>query len=392
MFIAYTDGHEGSAVSDQSRQRIYHGRTLEPYRIGVLIDLPGYPVLDDAFRHGVQFALDEGTARRAVERGVEIVVRGVRGQPWTDARPILQAYRELVEDEGVLGVAGPMTSDNCLAVLPLVEQYGVPTITICGSPLYVGRAAFNLANGGLADEPAVMAAWLHAEGYRDIALLRETTQIGEEYTFFFRQAAADLGITIRGEAPVYTVVSEVELVDHLTRLRASGPDALVYLGLGGLNQVMRKALESIGWDPPRIQTTAFVGATYNEDKANLLDGWVGVDQYDERNEVFAAVLDRFEKAHGYRPANSALSCAYDIGHAFAVGLGRMRIATPAGLIKGLETIRRLPACTGGPGTVITFGPEDHRGFKGPDFLVLRRAAHGTTEFVGTAPVAPWDQP
>jgi ABC-type branched-subunit amino acid transport system substrate-binding protein len=378
-------------MSDRRTERIYHGRTLEPYRIGVLVDLPGYPVLGDAFPDGVRFALDEAVGRGVVERPVETVFRGVRAQPWTDARPLLSAYRELVEDEGVLGVAGPFTSDNALALLPLVEQYGVPTISMCGSPLFVGNAAFNLANGGLADEPPVIAAWLQGQGYRNVALLRETTQIGEEYTAFFRRAAADLGITIRGEAPVYTVVSEVELVDHLIRLRESKPDALVYLGLGGLNQVMRSALESIGWDPPRIQTTGFVGATYNEDKARLLDGWVGVDQYDERNEVFAAVLDRFEKAYGYRPANSALSCAYDMGHALAVGLGRMRIATPASLILGLETVRRLPACTGGPGTVITFGPQDHRGFKGCDVLVIRRATGGKTEFVGTAPVAPWEQ-
>jgi hypothetical protein len=41
--------------------------------------------------------------------------------------------------------------------------------------------------------------------------------------------------------------------------------------------------------------------------------------------------------------------------------------------------------------VITFGPQDHRGFKGADFLVLRRAVNGATEFVGTAPVLPWEQ-
>ena len=40
---------------------------------------------------------------------------------------------ELVEDEGVLGIAGPFTSDNCLALLPEIERLQVPTATICGS-------------------------------------------------------------------------------------------------------------------------------------------------------------------------------------------------------------------------------------------------------------------
>ena len=56
------------------------------------------------------------------------------------------------------------------------------------------------------------------------------------------------------------------------------------------------------------------------------------------------------------------------------------------LKEALETIRREPAATGAPGTVITFGPQDHRGFKGADFLLLRRPSGGKSEFVGTAPV------
>ncbi len=373
-------------------QRLYHGRPLEPYRIGVLVDMPDRPGLSDAFPDGVRFAFAEATARGVVEREVEVVAREVWAQPLTDARPLVQAYRELVDEIGVLGVIGPMTSDNALALLPEIERCGVPTISICGSPLFVGDAAFSIANGGLADEPAILCAWLAGEGHRRGALVRETTQIGEEYTAFFRLAARSLDLTIVGEAPVYTVISEAELTMHLERLREGKPDALVYLGLGGLNQIFRPALEGIGWDPPRIQTTAFVSATFNAERARRLEGWVGVDQYDEQNEVFAAVLGRFEKAMGYRPASCMLSCGYDAGHAVAIGLGRMRVATPAGLIGGLETVRRMPACTGGPGTVITFGPHDHRGFKGSDFLVLRRARGGTTEFVGTAPVAPWKQP
>lgn len=372
-------------------ERIYHGRRLEPYRLGVLVDLPDYPGLSDAFPDMVAFALEEATARGAIERDVEVVVRAVRAQPWTDARPVIEAFRGLVDDVGVLGVVGPFTSDNCLALLPEIERTGVPTGTICGSQDFVGHAAFNLSNGGMGDEPPVIASWLASEGHTRIAVLRETTQIGEEYHRWFRPACELLGIETVVEAPVYTVESHDALVATLAACREAKPDALVYLGLGGLNQVFRPALEELGWDPPRIQTTAFVSAAYNEDRARRLEGWVGVDQYDERNEVFARVLDRFESARGYRPAHSAGSTGYDLGHAFGVALGRMRIATPSGLRDALETVRRLPACTGAPGTIITFGPQDHRGFKGADFLVLRRAVDGRTEFVGTAPVLAWEQ-
>jgi hypothetical protein len=117
-----------------------------------------------------------------------------------------------------------------------------------------------------------------------------------------------------------------------------------------------------------------------------------VDQYDERNEVFAAVLDRFHERFGYSYANSGLSTGYDLGHAFALALGRMRYATPTALRNALDTLRRVPACTGGRGTIMTLGPNDRRAYKGADFLLVRRATNGSTLFEAVAPVTPWEQP
>ncbi|WP_293047467.1 ABC transporter substrate-binding protein [Mycobacterium sp.] len=370
----------------------YHGRPIEPYRLGVLIDLPDHPGLSDAWPDAVQLACDEVAARGLLERPVELIVREVYAQPWASAAGLIKTYRELVEEQDVLGVVGPMTSDNCLALLPEIERLAVPTATICGSTKYVGDYAYAFANGGLADEPAVMAAWLQANGHRRIAVLRERTQIGEEFAQFLRYELQPHRLVVTAEPPVYPATSVEELVGALKVCRDSKPDALVYLGLGGVNQWVRPALERIGWDPPRIQTTAFVSATYSTERAQRLEGWVGVDQYDERNEVFAAVLKRFTKRYGYTPANSGMSTAYDIGHAFALALGRMRIATSTALRDALDTLRRVPACTGGPGTIITLGPNDRRAYKGADFLVLRRAVNGTTTFEDIAPVKAWEQP
>ena len=36
----------------------------------------------------------------------------------------------------------------------------------------------------------------------------------------------------------------------------------------------------------------------------------------------------------------------------------------------------LPATMGSPGTVVGFGPYDHRGYKGTDYLVLRTVKDG----------------
>jgi ABC-type branched-subunit amino acid transport system substrate-binding protein len=372
-------------MPDDRRTRIPGPRERLPYRIGALVDLPPKQEWLDA----IQLAFDEAHEHGLVERPVELVVREAYGQPWSDGLVTEDAYVELCREERVLGVLGPMTTDSTLAVLPQVEAQGVPTISMAGTVHFNGAFAFMLSNGGLADEPAIIAGWLAQNGHRRVVLLREITEIGEEYTRWFRLNARQLGIEIVAESVAAAPIMEVdEVVRALAPLQRAGGDALVYLGLGWLNQVLRPALEQLAWDPPRIMCTAFVRALVSEKDALDIDGWVGVDQYDERNEVFQGVLGRFEARFGYRPAGTRASCGYDMGIVTAIALGRMRLATPAGLRDALETVRRVPSCTGAPGTVITFGPSDHRGYRGADFLILRRSSGGTTQFEGTVPVAP----
>jgi branched-chain amino acid transport system substrate-binding protein len=360
-----------------------------PYRIGLLNDLPGIPGFSNVFVDGVRLALEWCEDEGIVDRPVELVIREALAQPWRDARSVLNAWHELVDGEGVLGVAGPMTTDNCLALLEDVEAGRVPTMTICGSQQYVGRFAFNLSNGGMGDEPALIAAWLASANYRKVAVMFDSpSQIGSEYLQYFQLNAADRKVSITAQIGVPPLPSADEMNAAVQQAKDSGADAVVHLTLGGpeMAALLAPAFARLDWAPPRITTTAFVGTSYNDRIRDYWEGWSGVEQIHESNVVFSTVLDLWEKRFGYRPFNSAASVSWDIGHAFGIALGRMRVTTPAGLTAALETIRRLPAATGGPGTIITFGPQDHRGFKGPDFLLLRRISGGRNELVGTVPV------
>lgn len=373
-------------LDNQPLQNLRQG--IEPYRIGVLLDLPNIPGLSDMFPEGLKFAFQEAYESKLIDRPVELIIREFKAQPTTDGFSTINAYRDLVENEQVLAVAGPMTTDNCLAVLPYVEKMGVPNITICGSQLYVGEFAFNLSNGGMGDEPAVMAAWIAGEGYKSVAVVKDyPSQIAAEYMDYFSYSCAAHDIAIVYEAPASPIADQDEVTNALRAAKNANPDVLAHFGLGSLVPSFRPGLEELDWNPPRIMCTAFVGATYVEPIAHMLEGWVGVDQYDERNTVLAGILERYKQKNNGREMtpNSATSCGYDMGHVLSLAMSRMRIATPVGVRDALETIRRIPAATGAPETVITFGPQDHRGFKGPHFLILRRAVNGTTEFVGVAP-------
>ncbi|WP_319453118.1 MULTISPECIES: ABC transporter substrate-binding protein [unclassified Mycobacterium] len=362
--------------------------TKEPFRIGVLSDLPGYAGLADVWVDGLRLAFEHCTAVGIIDRPVDLVISEELGQPWRSGQYMVRAWNDLV-DQDVLGVAGPMTTDNSLAVLSEVLRRGVPTMTLCGSQIYVGHAAFNLSNGGMADEPAVMAAWLANEGHSRVAVLYDSpSQIGAEYLAYFLRSAAFEHLQITAQIPLSPMPTQAETDAAVQLAKESGADGVVYFTLGAAEATSKlpRAFSRLEWSPPRIACTAFVQASYTETFRGYWEGWTGVDQVHEGNSVFQQLLDRFDQRFGYRPVNSAATCAWDVGHSFGIALGRMRVISPAGLRDSLETVRRLPAASGGPGTTITFGPEDHRGYKGPDFLLLRNVTNAVYGLTGTVPV------
>jgi branched-chain amino acid transport system substrate-binding protein len=374
-----------AAKKDESK---VHRHEVEPYRIGMLGDLPG--PCNDSMRAGLTLAFEEYVGMGVGDRPIELVEREYVSHPWRSGHPNIEAYVDLVENENVLAVSGPMTTDNCLSLLPELDRYKVPSIGIAGTQRYVGDYAFLLPNGGMADEPATIAAWLVKQGYQRIAFIREApSQIGQEYAHYFHYEADEHGFEIVLEQTISPVAGEEEIVPALERLRALDADCLVYFGFGGQSAQLTSSLKRIDWDPPRIMGTAFVGAAFNQEYIAMYDGWLGLDQFHEENTVHQHLHTLYEQKYGERKAfpDSVFTCGYDMGRALALGIARMRIATGESLRDALETVTRLPAATGAPGTVVTFGPRDHRGFKGADYLFVRESRDGENRLVGTAPVA-----
>jgi hypothetical protein len=107
-----------------------------------------------------------------------------------------------------------------------------------------------------------------------------------------------------------------------------------------------------------------------------LDGFIGLDQYDERNLVGQALLDRFAARYGRRPEFFAPSLGYDFGACIAAALADAHPLTGAGVRNGLERIKFIEAASGAPGTRIRFGHYIRQGWMGSEYLVARRMHQG----------------
>jgi len=363
-----------------------------PFRIGVCMEFAIGSRLIADFYDGIRLACAEALEGERIDRPVELVFREVRGPMLGTNQVVLDAWRELAYEEKVLAIIGPVVTEANLAIVDEVNRAEVPTISFCATLDWAGPYCFALPNGAFVDEAPLLAAYIAAEGHRTVGVFHEDGIIGEEFFAAFRRAARRLGVRIVSDHVVGLFNTQEPVDPQLEAVRESGPDCVLVLsaygGLPPVQAAMKRAKQDHGFDPPRYQNMTWValtamGTTGDRPLASMLsdfEGWVGLDQIHERNETFRSMLDRFEKRYGRRPFHAYSALGYDHGNVVASALARMKPPSPKGFKAALERTRMLPACIGGPGTMISFGPYDHRGYKG-DFIVFRTVRGGKEELV-----------
>jgi ABC-type branched-subunit amino acid transport system substrate-binding protein len=164
----------------------------------------------------------------------------------------------------------------------------------------------------------------------------------------------------------------------VARLRETGPDALVYLGLGVASRAVAVALADLDWSVPVVANSSLM---FGYARPDWRDGWAGWEYLDgvaDDNQMRAHLRETSKRAAG-----GPIGCAaYDMGRLVGEAIARAGHLTRAGLKEGLERVKQLPATSGVDGTTMGFGNFDHAAMKGR-YLVLREWRDGKTVQVST---------
>ena len=366
---------------------------VTPVRIGLLIDyLDDDGRFDENILPSLQLVADEYVEQGLLERPVEFVVRAVQGLPNGSFRAVRNAFFELVEQDSLV-IFGPWVSENGAALRRYVEDLAeVACITMGASETMLGEWVFGLPAGSMEEEPIVMATVAAYDGCRTVGIAFEDSLIGTEYLRTTRVACHEAGLRITAEVAIPQVESDKRTA--MATLAAGEPDGIVHVGFGLGIPGMNAALQDLGWMPPRYTTTAFEFAATSQWWREQLAGWIGLDQYDERNVTGRSFLDRFETRYGRRPEYFFPVYCYDVGRLMLTALANARPLTGVGVKQALEKIKLLPATSGAPGTRLRFGKYIRHGWVGSEFLVARRVLpdasgivlHGTIEGLHEPPV------
>ncbi|WP_428338910.1 ABC transporter substrate-binding protein [Mycobacterium sp.] len=370
----------------------------EPHRVAIIQDWGiGVEPLYDQY-DATQLAFEDALESGLLDRPVELKVVEIEGLPFRRASTILNAVEEVVRDFDPIAIIGPHTSENAPVVKPWAESIKIPFIAMSGAMDMGGPWTFLTPNGTFSDEGIIMvdhAVDIH--GATKLGLIREDNALGDEYAAWIKQRIKKRDASLVADVALGSFFADDEGRRAVEQMREAGAQAYLYVGFGATAAAVLTASQELfadGYDAARITMSIFMGTipglakmdgTQYGGLLNNYEGWIGVDQYDERNEQFMAMLDRFEKRFdGRRPMHCYTAQGYDMANVVAHGLANARPCSRDGLRRGLEMVRRVPATAGGPGNMLSFGPYDHRGYKG-DYITLRQIRGGKNVLAPTEP-------
>lgn len=341
--------------------------TPDAVKIGMLFD---FPQVDDSFARALALGMDDATHGGRFDREVDVIYEAVRGLPFGSEHDVRRGFAAL-DDAGALVVVGPSISDNSLIARDCATAAELPAINWSGGERTRGPWMFHYQVGSLEEEPPLLATRLVERGLRRVAVLYDHSPVGRGYLEHFESACARLDVEITSATTLSPVAGDTAGAVH--RARSGEPDALVYFGLGAVSHAVATAKLEAGWDVPVFANSALMFGYMRPDWRDAWAGWEYVDVVADDNPVRQQLAARDERA-----ARGPTTCAgYDIGRLVGEALAGADHLTRAGLADALRRVKRLPAATGRPGTLMGFGTYDHAALKG-EFLVLREWKDGRT--------------
>lgn len=244
------------------------GSRTQVVNLGVIAPLTGSAAtFGVSSRNGVQMAVDEfnaagGATIDGMPTTINLVVEDDTGSPEVGA----SAAQKLISQDRIVGLVGAVTSKVTLAVAPIMQAAGIPTITGTSTNVQVTKVGDYIFRGCFIDpfQGTVMANYVwNTAKLRTAAVLYDN---GNDYNMGLAENFRSSFEALGGKVVAFEAFTDEEkTIDYkaqLTNIKAADPQFLYlpnYYGATAL--ILRQAREmglnvpaggGDGWDSPKL--------------------------------------------------------------------------------------------------------------------------------------------
>ncbi|MDR7418508.1 MAG: ABC transporter substrate-binding protein [Armatimonadota bacterium] len=230
-----------------------HGQTGEPIKIGVLAEQTGFFSLagQDAVS-GARLFADEQNGRGGINgRPIELIIQDTASDP---ERAIIGA-RKLIDQDRVVAIVGLGLVSNAAAVAPIVATRGPVMLSVSGAFLPQQNQPMVFAfNPSVLDFMSGGMRWLQQQKKMKVALITTNDATGQVSERAYRILVRRYGMTSTGIE--FFNPAATSAAAELTKIRDSGPDAVVAWTVGRSTGVIAAAVQQLGMSDRPFLTSA----------------------------------------------------------------------------------------------------------------------------------------
>ena len=289
--------------------------------------------------NGAQLYFDQLNADGGINgKQIEAFVYDEKG----DATEAVNAYNSLVQNDGVTGIVGDVTTIPTIAVAQASVADNMPCVTPSATAADVVTYGSNYFRACVTDpeQGRVMANFAAEQGYKNVATLYKT---GDDYNegvnAAFCEEAEAQGITITTQESYSD--GDVDFNTQITNILATNPDAILlpnYYNEDGMivTQARQQGYDKVflgvdGW------SGIYGGSENYADAADLHDCYYCCAfSSSNESEIATKFVEDYEAEYGETPTNFC-ALGYDAAMVLANGLAA---AEEAGLEPGSEDYKQ----------------------------------------------------
>jgi len=343
------------------------GGDKEPYKIGAVIDISGpSSSLGIPERNTLQMLTEKINAAGGINgHPLELTILDNK----SDETEAVLAVKKLIDQQKVLAVIGCSSSGPSMAMIDTVQKEKVPMISLAAAskivePVQERQWVFKTAQSDIVVVNR-LAGYLKEKGLNKIAFLYMNNAYGDGGRIAFTAAAEPAGLQIVTEEKFEA--TDVDMTPQLTRVKASGAQAVVIWAIPPSASIVTKNFKDLGLSIPLLHSHGVGNQNFIDLAQGAADGVIlpigkltvtgQIPDSDPQKEVLATYIDEYSKKYNSSP-NSFGGYAWD---AFYLLINAIEKAGPdrAAIRDQLEKTENYIGVSG----VFNMSATDHNGLK-----------------------------
>ncbi len=186
----------------------------------------------------------------------------------------VQVATKMAADKEIIGAATHYCSSTAIATVDVYHKFGLPVI-VWGAVLpditYRNKyAEVHRVNGTMINQNDANAELIYKVGYRNVAVIHDTTDYGKGHNEYFTKAFTKLGGKILGTFGV--TADQQDFTAELTQIKALNPEVIYFGGLTPIGVRIRSQMDKLGIKAVFDGTSGIVSDAFIQGLGPLAEG------------------------------------------------------------------------------------------------------------------------